>query len=55
MTMYLPNGDVLPTGAEAGEFIDAGPGVSWTPPTAEADRPAQDRDESDGRTPQAPD
>jgi hypothetical protein len=40
MTMYLPNGDVRPTGYEAGEFLEpptAPPAVNRRPGTTETD------------------
>jgi hypothetical protein len=45
MTMYLPNRDVRPTGAEAGEFIDAPDGAEPEPPAPP--RADDDTDESD--------
>jgi hypothetical protein len=36
MTMYLPNGDVRPTGYEAGEFIDLPPDAPVAEPAPEA-------------------
>lgn len=48
MTMYLPNPDIQPTGAEAAEFIDV-------PPVAERPDETADPDPSaDGETPDAP-
>jgi hypothetical protein len=39
MTIYEPNPDVRPTGAEAGEFTEAGQPNPPTPPNAPADAP----------------
>jgi len=42
MTMYLPNHDVRPTGAEAGEFIDAPPEIDERPPEPPRTEPGID-------------
>jgi hypothetical protein len=43
--MYLPNRDIRPTGAEAGEFIDVPDGPEPAPPASA--RTDDDTDESD--------
>jgi len=49
MTMYLPNPDIQPTGAEAAEFIDVPP-LAERPETTTADSDTS----VDGETPVAP-
>ena len=46
MTMYLPNHDIRPTGAEAGEFIEAQPVVDERPPEPPRTEPRIDDGEA---------
>jgi hypothetical protein len=52
MTMYLPNPDIQPTGAEAAEFIDVPP-LAERPETTPTDSDTSDAS-ADGETPVAP-
>ena len=52
MTMYVPNPDVRPTGAEAGEFLDPSTDV-WPPDDEELDADPTRR--PSGAPPLAPD
>ena len=47
MTMYLPNGDVRPTGYEAGEFIEPPPVPPAGDPTPEAADVADEDDDAE--------
>jgi hypothetical protein len=49
MTMYLPNHEVRPTGAELAEFIDASSAVDLPGPVPAVAAPAGPEPHGDGR------